>query len=125
MKKCEICGITDNKTRIITSKKFNAVEKITEKMESIDYKCFHKILNSCNYGVAQSRERWFMVCIKNCKKDFVFPPSIELKKTVEDYLVDGDRVRKCNKDLIPYFEDKYKKDHNSRNGLVKFFDGCG
>ena len=45
----------------ITNKKFGAIEKITDSMEKLGYTCFHKVLNSLDFGMPQNRERWFMV----------------------------------------------------------------
>ena len=108
----------------ITSKKFNAIEKITEKMERIGYKCSHKILNGKDYGIPQNRERWFMVCIRHYEGQFQFPSAIPLQSFVKDFLETDSQNRQVTKKLIPYFQDEYKKNYGSKNGLIKLFDGC-
>lgn len=108
----------------ITSKKFNAIEKITEKMKRIGYKCSHKILNGKDYGIPQNRERWFMVCIRDYQGQFQFPPPIHLETSVKDFLQINYKNRQVSKKLEPYFQDKYKKNYGSKNGLIKLFDGC-
>lgn len=109
----------------ITSKKFNAIEYITNSMNSSGYKCFHKILNAKDYGIPQNRERWFMVCVKETEKDFVFPSPIHLKTCVNDYIDESinNNDRKCTERLIPYFKEDCKKVYRSMKGLVKVFDG--
>ena len=110
----------------ITNKKFNITENVVKKMEDIGYKCHQSILNSCNYGVPQSRERWFMVCVKqneNLPSNFHFPFPIPLTKKVKDILVEG-VVRKCSKRIQHFIlKDQYKKKYDSKNGMKKVFDG--
>ena len=106
----------------ITSKKFNAVDTITKSMTGIGYSCFHKILNSSDYGIPQNRERWFMVCVKNCEKDFVFPDKIPLTKCVEDYL-SPDVERQSSPGMDMFYNEEYKKEFCSTRGLIKVFDG--
>jgi DNA (cytosine-5)-methyltransferase 1 len=108
----------------ITSKKFNAIEKITEKMEILGYTCQHKILNGIDYGIPQNRERWFMVCILHQKGDFLFPLPIPLNTSVKEYLEQDVKERQSVEKLKPYYEDRYKKEYHSKKGLQKLFDGC-
>lgn len=109
----------------ITSKKFNAIEYITKSMHSSGYKCFHKILNAKDYGIPQNRERWFMVCVKESEKDFVFPSPIPLETCVDNYIDESvdNSDRKCAERLIPYFTEEHKKEYRSMRGLIKVFDG--
>jgi DNA (cytosine-5)-methyltransferase 1 len=108
----------------ITSKKFNAIENITEKMEKIGYTCSYKILNGIDYGIPQNRERWFMVCLLHKKEKFEFPKPIPLQKKMKDFLETEPIERSCVEKLKPYFEDQYKKNYRSNKGLLKLFDGC-
>lgn len=107
----------------ITSKKFNAIETITHKMNSIGYNCFHQILNGIDYGIPQNRERWFMVCIKDYKGEFQFPSSIPLEKSVKDFIETDQIERQKDKRLEPYFNQEYIKKYKSTRGLKKLFDG--
>lgn len=109
----------------ITSKKFNVIEQILVKMNSIGYKCFHQILNSKDYGIPQNRERWFMVCVYLDAPNYKFPNKIKLGKKVEDYLEKpGEKiVRLVDKNMSEYFTDVYKKEYKSTRGLIKVFDG--
>ena len=109
----------------ITNKKFGAIEKITDSMEKLGYTCFHKVLNSLNFGVPQNRERWFMVCIKNYNsfsQEFTFPQPLELTTCVKDYIVETNN-RSCCSSMKPYFQEDYQMVYKSTRGMKKVFDG--
>ncbi len=111
--------------RNITSRKFNAVEKITNSMNQLGYTCFHKILNSVDYGIPQSRARWFMVCIKDYdsyNQEFKFPEKLPLTTCIKDYIIENED-RSCSTGMKPYFKEEFKKDFKSSRGMKKVFDG--
>lgn len=54
-------------------------------LENKGYKCYSEILNAKDYGVAQNRERAFMVSILG-DYNYKFPQPIPLKTTMKDYL---------------------------------------
>lgn len=56
-------------------------------LEDKGYSNYTEILNAKNYGVAQNRERCFMVSILG-KWNYNFPKQIPLTKTMKDYLED-------------------------------------
>lgn len=107
----------------ITSKKFNAIEKIGSLMASIGYKTNHKILNGIEFNIPQNRERWFMICVLDENKNISFPSPVPLDRTIKDYLDTSITERKTNKKLIPYYTNS-KKEYKSLKGLIKVFDGC-
>ena len=54
---------------------------------SLNYDIYFKVLNSCDYGIPQSRKRLFVVGFKgNKKRNFVFPKEIPLTLEAEDLL---------------------------------------
>lgn len=60
--------ICENVKNILTAKNENGdnvVNEIKTSFESIGYTVKWKVLNSENFGVAQNRERWFMVAVNN------------------------------------------------------------
>lgn len=57
-------------------------------LESKGYSNYWQDLNAKNYGVAQNRNRCFMVSILGDWK-FTFPEPIELKRVMKDYLEDA------------------------------------
>lgn len=62
-------------------------DKYLDMLESLGYQNHWKIMNAKDYGVAQNRERVFVVSLLNVGS-FVFPPPIELEKCLDDYLDD-------------------------------------
>ena len=109
----------------ILNKKFNSTEIITNRMDELGYECHYKVLNSIHYGVPQSRDRWFMVCFRKDMEvsDFTFPEPIPLTRCVRDIIDFTDTERKCDSDMIPYFDSSYHREFRSRNNLKKVFDG--
>lgn len=61
--------------------------KWLEKLESIGYKCYWKVLNAKDYGVPQNRERCFMVSILG-DYYYNFPQPKKLEKKLKDLLED-------------------------------------
>lgn len=57
-------------------------------LESLGYSNFRKDLNAKDYGVAQSRNRTFMVSLLQQHVKYEFPKPFKLKKTMKDYLED-------------------------------------
>ena len=59
---------------------------IYEELKSFGYKIYSDVLNSADYGVPQTRNRMFIVCIKDEKKEFDFPKPIKLDICLQDLL---------------------------------------
>lgn len=58
----------------------------------LNYNWKYKVLNAKDYGIPQNRERVFVVGFRNdlkLEKEFVFPKPIELKKKMQDFLLDN------------------------------------
>ena len=53
----------------------NTFKIITDTLEKLDYKVFYKVLNSKDFGLAQNRERIYIVAFRNdiAPKNFEFP----------------------------------------------------
>ena len=69
--------------------KFKAdFDKWCDSLESFGYTNFWQDLNAKNYGVAQNRNRTFMVSILQQNVTYEFPKAIPLDKTMKDYLED-------------------------------------
>lgn len=79
-------------------------------LKSKGYQNYYQVLNAKDYGVAQNRERCFMVSILSKQWcDFKFPSAERLTKTVKDYLEDevdekyyinNEKARKLIADLL-------------------------
>ena len=69
--------------------KFKAdFDKWCNSLESLGYTNFWQDLNAKNYGVAQNRNRTFMVSILKQNTTYEFPKPFLLDKTMKDYLED-------------------------------------
>lgn len=84
---------------------------IKENIENIGYNMYSKVINASKYGVPQSRERIYMVCIRNDldNKNYKFPKPINIEKCVNDILINNGDEKKyvINK---PYLlNDNYKQ----------------
>lgn len=79
--------LMENVPDVIGTKNIKHFSNWLEKLESLGYKCFWKVLNGKDYGVPQNRERCFMVSILGdyC---YEFPEPIKLEKRLKDLLED-------------------------------------
>ena len=71
--------------------------QIVEKtMRELGYSFYYKVLSAVDYGVAQKRERIYMVCFREDLNvnHFNFPNPIKLCKHLEDYLIDDEEQLK-------------------------------
>ena len=84
-------------------------------LESLGYKNFYKVLNGKNYNVPQNRERIFLLSIRNCSEDYVFPSDIPLTTKLGDLLESNvaDKYFLSGK-LITCFSSM-----KNRNGLIR------
>lgn len=59
--------------------------------EQIGYKIFHAVLNSKDFGLAQNRERIYIVCFRNdiAPEKFFFPAPTDERLTIRDILDDA------------------------------------
>lgn len=73
----------------VHGKKFKAdFDKWCSSLENLGYTNFWQDLNAKNYGVAQNRNRTFMVSILQQNVKYQFPEPFKLEKTMKDYLED-------------------------------------
>lgn len=102
--------------KALLQKKFQEqFHKWLHELEDFGYTNFYKVLNAKDFGVAQNRERVFMVSIHNCDKPYIFPDGFELTKCVEDYLEPEvakqeyyiDQIRVTNKVLVDLLDQDY------------------
>jgi len=80
--------IYENVKGLTNHDKGNTFETILATFDELGYKYSHKILNAKNYGMAQHRERIFVVGFLDNSTDFNFPEPIELQHTMQDFLED-------------------------------------
>ena len=77
----------ENVPQVISADNIDDFHSWCSFLESKGYKCYTQILNAKDYGVAQNRERCFMVSILG-DYNYKFPQPVPLDKTMKDYLED-------------------------------------
>ena len=78
--------ILENVKGIVNKRNLPDFHKWQNALADLGYTHYTKILNAQDYGVAQHRERVFMVSILGNDRIFEFPKPIPLKKRLKDYL---------------------------------------
>lgn len=110
-------AIAENVKNLVSKKFKKEFEAILAELEEAGYNNYWKVLNAKEHGIAQNRERVFIVSIR---KDidlglFKWPEKEELKSRLLDYLED-------EVDEKYYLSDKmttYMTDMTDRNGFVR------
>jgi DNA (cytosine-5)-methyltransferase 1 len=65
----------------------SALELVEAESDRLGYKIFHKVVNTADFGVAQTRQRFICIGIKKEMKDFIFPnPTHSEKPNAENKL---------------------------------------
>ena len=77
----------ENVTQVHSEENLPHFQRWIDWLTSKGYTSFWKDLNAKDFGVAQSRERCFMVSILG-DEVYTFPNGFELKKKMKDYLED-------------------------------------
>lgn len=62
---------------------------VEQTLKDFGYKVFAKVLNSKDYGVAQNRERIYIVAFLDYDGDFEFPSKQKLDKNIHSFLEDS------------------------------------
>jgi len=80
--------IYENVKGLINHDKGNTFETIKATFDELGYKYYYKVLNAKDYGMAQHRERIFVVGFKDKSVEFKFPSAIPLETKMQDFLED-------------------------------------
>lgn len=109
--------LAENVKNLVSKKFIGDFDKLLNALENLGYKNYWKVLNSCDYGVPQSRERVFIISIrKDIIQDFKFPIAFENKlklndlleeKVDEKYYIGTKRLSIINKNLGDVFRDYF------------------
>ena len=93
--------IAENVPNLLSKRFRNDFEKWIEQLDELNYNSYYKILNSREYGIAQNRERVFVVSIrKDVDTGFKFPEKQILHTSLVHYLdIEVDESYYINKDL--------------------------
>ena len=86
--------LMENVPQVHGKKNMEDFQKWIAFLESKGYSNYWQDLNAKNYGVAQNRNRCFMVSILG-NYNFTFPNPIELQKVMKDYLEDEVDEKYC------------------------------
>ena len=66
--------------------KGNTFKVVKKTLEDLGYKVYAKVLNSKDFGIAQNRERIYIVAIRGEHKEFTFPEPTQQDVTIHDFL---------------------------------------
>ena len=80
--------IYENVKGLINHDKGNTFETIKATFDELGYKYYYQVLNAKNYGIAQHRERIFVVGFRDKSINFEFPQAIPLETKMQDFLED-------------------------------------
>lgn len=88
--------LMENVKALVQKKFMPDFQRWIELLESYGYANFWQVLNAKDFGVAQNRERVFMVSILRTEAELTpsynFPQGFPLDKCVEDYMVDAETI---------------------------------
>lgn len=108
--------LMENVPDIIGSKNLPHFRVWRDKLESMGYKCYWKVLNSKDYGIPQNRERCFMISILG-DYWYSFPKEIKLPNKLIDIL-------ETQVDEKFYLSQKAIKGKLETKFRVTSFEGC-
>ena len=110
--------IWENVKGVLQKSQIHNFEKYLKRMEQIGYTNYYKILNAKHFGVAQDRDRMFVVSIRNdINSKFEFPKEYNYEVRLKDVLdKDVDERFFVKKVLNPRKTKKYIQYDNSGKG---------
>lgn len=92
--------VMENVARMLSHNKGNTIVEIENKFKEIGYKVKYKVLQANDYGIAQKRQRIFVVGTSD-NNTFEFPPKIKSNLTIKDVIDDLPKLRSGEKSSIP------------------------
>ncbi len=105
--------IMENVVDLVQTKFIREFQEIQVELENMGYMNYTEVLNAKNYGVAQNRERVFMVSILG-NYYYEFPKPFKLEKRLKDYLEsEVDEKHYLSQKILSFFE------NNSINNKLK------
>lgn len=110
--------IWENVKGALTKNHVHNFNKYLDRLKSLGYNSYHKIINAYDFGVAQDRERIFVVSIReDIDNGFEFPKGYDYKVNLEDIIEDDvDESFYVKKILNPRWTKKYIQYDNSGKG---------
>ena len=91
--------VMENVARLATHNKGETLKEVVSAFETLGYRVKYKVLQACDYGVPQKRQRIFIVGYKS--GDFEFPLPLNLVRTVKDAIDDLPSLDSGCSSLVP------------------------
>lgn len=109
--------IMENVPDLVQEKFYREFHEIMNEIESYGYQNYVQRLNGKDYGVAQNRDRVFMVSILG-EYSYSFPSPFPLEKRLRDYLEDEvDEKYYLSEKAIKFFQENSKANEEKGNGF--------
>ena len=109
--------IMENVVDLVQTKFIKEFNEIQLELEEMGYSNYVETLNAKHYGVAQNRDRVFMVSILG-DYYYEFPKPIQLEKRLKDYLEDDvDEKYYLSDKLLNFFQENSIKNEEKGNGF--------
>lgn len=109
--------IMENVVDLVQTKFIREFQEIQRELELLGYSNYTETLNAKDYGVAQNRDRVFMVSILG-DYYYEFPKPIKLEKRLKDYLEDEvDEKYYLSDKLLNFFEENSVRNEVNGNGF--------
>lgn len=81
--------IWENVKNVLSPKHIGNFNKYIDTLNKLGYSSYYEVLNACDYGIPQRRERIFCISIRNdINCGFSFPNKINKELNFRDYLLD-------------------------------------
>jgi DNA (cytosine-5)-methyltransferase 1 len=117
--------ILENVKGLVNHDKGETLKVILKNLDDAGYNVYWKVLNSCDYGVPQSRERIYLVGIRKDldNRKFEFPRP-QKHKNIKDYLIDDIELNLDEKTatfntFLKYLSNKYNAGKYTIEELLK------
>lgn len=115
--------ILENVKGLVNHNQGKTFNEILQLLDNVGYNVYHKILNSYDYGLPQSRERVYFVGIRKDLKQtpYIFPEKNKSIPALKNYLIDDREEFLFNKydTLHKYLHNKYNKGRIQLDELLK------
>ena len=109
--------IMENVVDLVQTKFIREFQSIQHELELMGYTNHTETMNAKDYGVAQNRDRVFMVSILG-EYYYEFPKSFPLEKRLKDYLEESvDEKYYLSDRMLNFFQDNSKKNEEKGNGF--------
>ena len=108
--------LCENVPQLIGKKHIKEFNKWTSKLEQLGYSNYVKVMNACDYGIPQHRQRLFMVSILG-QYSYEFPCKKELEHCLNDFLEVADEKYNLSNKMIDFFVSNSKEQELKGNGF--------